>query len=94
MGLSGTFVARNLIASTGLIKTGIMATAFQAVVLCSAAAIYNFHLAPATVVQASVIPCGDPGKPHPPPLSFPGGLPLPQIDTEDVVPSITKMCAM
>ena len=51
MGLSGTFVGRNLIASTGLISTGIMATAFQALVLCGAAIIYHLHLAPAAVVQ-------------------------------------------
>ncbi len=51
MGLSGTFVGRNLIASAGLMSTGIMATAFQALVLCSAAVIYHLHLAPAAVVQ-------------------------------------------
>ena len=60
MGLSGTFVGRNLIASAGLISTGIMATAFQALVLCSAAVIYHLHLAPAAVVQVcpvSSYPC-------------------------------------
>ena len=57
MGLSGTFVGRNLIASAGLISTGIMATAFQALVLCSAAVIYHLHLAPAAVVQVSLASC-------------------------------------
>ena len=50
MGLSGTFVGRNLISKTGLICTGITATAFQALVLCGAAVIYHLHLAPAAAV--------------------------------------------
>lgn len=53
MGLSGTFVGRNLIANAGLICTGIMATTFQAVVLCSAAVIYHLHLAAGALVPVS-----------------------------------------
>lgn len=67
MGLSGTFIARNLIASTGLIHTGIMATTFQAAVLCTAAAIYNFKLAPAAFIQVRVFQCHLLGRPLPDP---------------------------
>lgn len=55
MGLSGTFVGRNLIASAGLMCTGMIATIFQAVVLCSAAMIYHLHLAAGALVPVSTL---------------------------------------
>jgi len=53
MGLSGTFVGKGLIAGTGLLRTGIIASTFQATVLGSAAFIYHLYLSSASSAVVS-----------------------------------------
>ena len=57
MGLSGTFVGKWLIAGAGLLRTGIIASTFQAAVLGSAAFIYHLHLRSPSLAVVSRLLC-------------------------------------
>ena len=48
-GFSGTFIAKDMIAKSGLLRAGMVSTIFQGVVLTFAALIYHFKLAPVHV---------------------------------------------
>ena len=52
MGFGGTWCGRHLIAGSGLLRTGIFATTFQASMLVIAAAIYHAKLSTTKVSPA------------------------------------------
>lgn len=51
MGFSGTFIAKSMIARAGLLRTGVLSTVFQGMVLGGAALIYHVKLSAVHVSQ-------------------------------------------